>query len=52
MIVGSKKQMCNYFSDLTELNNFYPYKIVSLRIYYSVNSIEGIKVVYYSFKAK
>jgi len=36
MISNKNKKESTYFSDLTELEGFYPYKIASVRIYYSV----------------
>jgi hypothetical protein len=52
MILGSKKLEDFYFSDLPDLSSFYPYKISSIRVYFTKSAIEGIKVSYYSFRAK
>ncbi len=52
MIIGTKTNQSTYFSDFSELASYSPYKISSLKLYFSLLAIEGIKVTYYSFCTK
>lgn len=48
--MGTKGGDCKYFDDSIDLTAFSPYKISSIKLFYTNQFLFGIHCTYYSFK--